>query len=49
MEKVVDLSRKFPGDSKMTYRMRYFDLYRTVFGSPDTWPENLRVITASVP
>jgi hypothetical protein len=43
MERVVDLSRIFPGDSKMTYGMRYFDWSRTVFGSPDTWPDNRRV------
>jgi hypothetical protein len=39
---VVDLSRIFPGDSEMAHRMRDLDWSRTVFGTPDTWPENLR-------
>ena len=45
MENQVDRSRIFPGDSEMAGRMRELDWSRTVFGSPDTWPENLRVTT----
>jgi PAS domain S-box-containing protein len=39
---IVDLSRIFPGDSEMAHRMRQFDWSSTDFGSPETWPENLR-------
>ena len=43
---VVDLSRIFPGDSEMARRMREFDWSSTDFGSPETWPENLRAAVA---
>jgi hypothetical protein len=37
------LEKIFPGKSEMAQRMREFDWSRTSLGSPQDWPENLRV------
>lgn len=39
----TNLERLFPGDSEMARRMRAFDWSATPLGSPETWPQNLRI------
>jgi signal transduction histidine kinase len=39
----TELERMFPGDSEMARRMRAFDWSKSGVGSPETWPQNLRI------
>ena len=43
MEGLLNLRSLFPGDSEMARRMLEFDWSLTDFGSPERWPENLKV------
>jgi CheY-like chemotaxis protein len=38
-----DLRRPFPGDSEMAACMQAFGWFQTDLGSPETWPQNLRI------
>ncbi|KAA6460376.1 response regulator [Acidobacteria bacterium AB60] len=43
MEGSLNLTSVFPGSSEMARRMRELDWSLTDFGSPEYWPENLKV------